>query len=391
MTESHLPLVYAHIGDLHLTTESEDNVRDLKAIVDMLAGDLAGGIDFVYLPGDNAENGLAEQYALVRREIARLPMPVHIVTGDHDMEPGKLDNFYDALGAAPLPKAIEVDGIRCLFLDICGPGKGGPDFRMGAEQIRWLADQLAAAAADGRRCAIFMHTYPADLRGDGESVAIAAAFAAREVLLVDMGHTHYNELANDGRTIFAATRSTGQIEEGPAGFSIVAIDRRAVSWRFRTLGDKGPLVLITAPVDRRLATDPDDPDHVPERGRLVREGDGASPLPHGACEVRASVIWSYPIARCTCRIDDGADVALNELAPGRYTATLDLPDGATTIAVEARDGEGVVGIETIEIARSAHLEVERRADGSDADSIGAWEARGIFGTQLGPNRNGRQW
>ena len=53
-----------------------------------------------------------------------------------------------------------------------------------------------------------------------------------------MGHTHYNELANDGRTIFMATRSTGQIEEGPLG-----LGRRrgpgVVSWRIAPLAGAG--------------------------------------------------------------------------------------------------------------------------------------------------------
>jgi Icc protein len=47
-----------------------------------------------------------------------------------------------------------------------------------------------------------------------------------------MGHTHYNELANDGRAICAATRSTGQIEEGPAGFSVTTIDKEVIGWTF---------------------------------------------------------------------------------------------------------------------------------------------------------------
>jgi 3',5'-cyclic-AMP phosphodiesterase len=33
----------------------------------------------------------------------------------------------------------------------------------------------------------------------------------------------------------------------------------------------------------------------------------------------------------------------------------------------------------------------RYADGSDADRIGARPEKGILGTQLGPNRNGRKW
>lgn len=368
-------LIYAHLGDLHLTTEHEDNVRDLRAIVGEITTDLAGAIDFVYLPGDNADNGLPAQYALAVRELARLPMPVHIVTGDHDMEPGGLDNFYASLDVERLPKAIEAGGVRCLFLDICGPGTGGPDFGLGAPQREWLARQLRQAEADGRRCAIFMHSYPADLRGEGETAAVNAAFEAREVLLVDMGHTHYNELANDGRTIFAATRSTGQIEEGPVGYSLVAIDGRTVSWRFKPLGGPRPLVLLTAPADRRLATDAGDPDHVP-RGR---------------CEVRASVFGRRPLRRVTCRVGDRLPVPMASPMTSRYALEVDLPDGATTIRVEAEDDIGQRGHETIEIATELHLAATRMADGSDADAVEAWPERGLLGTQLGPNRNGRKW
>jgi Icc protein len=367
-------LVFAHIGDLHLTTEDQDNYRDLKAIVSELAA-LRGAIDFVYLPGDNADNGLPEQYTLAARELARLPMPVHIVTGDHDMEPGTLDNFYHSLDAAPLPKAVDVGEIRCLFLDICGPGSGGPDFRIGSSQSAWLADEIEQATTAGRRCAVFMHSYPADLRGDGEADAINTAFEAREVLLVDMGHTHYNELANDGRTIFAATRSTGQIEEGPVGYSIATIDGRVVSWRFKELGATLPVVLITAPADRRLATDPDDRDHVP----------------HHACQVRVQVLHGRPITRCNCALDDGPGLKMSPIADGRYELTVELPDGARTICVTAENDRGATGSETIEIATSTHLAVDRHANGSDADAIGAWPERGIPGTQLGPNRNGRKW
>ena len=55
-----------------------------------------------------------------------------------------------------------------------------------------------------------------------------------EVRLMDMGHTHYNEVANDRKTIYTATRSTGQIEKGPVGFSVTTI------------------ALITSPADERL-------------------------------------------------------------------------------------------------------------------------------------------
>lgn len=84
MTSDDGILIYAHLDDLHLTTEDKDNYRDLRAIIGEISSDLADTIDFVYVPGDNADNGLPEQYALAARELARLPMPVHVVTGDHE-------------------------------------------------------------------------------------------------------------------------------------------------------------------------------------------------------------------------------------------------------------------------------------------------------------------
>jgi Icc protein len=165
-------LAFAHIGDLHLTDADADNARDVHAIVDQI--NAVDGLDFVYVPGDNADNGTPEQYALVRAELDRLRRPVHVITGDHDMEGGSLDAFYQGLGAPRLPYAVTVSGSRCLFLDMCGPGSGGPDFRLGAEQVAWLRQEVDAAGAAGQDCALFMHSYPADLTGEGEAATVAA-------------------------------------------------------------------------------------------------------------------------------------------------------------------------------------------------------------------------
>ncbi len=40
---------------------------------------------------------------------------------------------------------------------------------------------------------------------------------------------------------------------------------------------------------------------------------------------------------------------------------------------------------------SPTLEKIKAGFGSDRDRVGAWPERGIFDTQLGPNRNGRKW
>src|SRR5216683_2669966 len=240
---------WVHFGDLHITGENEQNYQDFLALIEHVNANLARQIDFAVLPGDNADDGTEEQFRLVKHAVDGLRAPLHILPGDHDRKPGSLDAFYKVLGAERLPKAITVSCHRCLFLDIVSAGTGGPDFRLGADQILWLEHELSAAERASERSVVFMHAYPADLRENAEQVR--DLFARYRVVAVDMGHTHYNELANDGRTIYATTRSTGQIEEGPVGFSLAAIDRGVVSWRFKPLEAGWPFVLITSPADRR--------------------------------------------------------------------------------------------------------------------------------------------
>ena len=364
-------LAFAHIGDLHLTDAKQRNFADLLAIVAQIETQCGRNLDFVVLPGDNADQGLPEQYALAATALKMLSVPVHAIPGDHDMEQGGLANFYGGLAADPLPKAVTVRGTRCLFLDISGPGSGGPDFRLGDDQTEWLARELDAAKREGRTSLVFMHSYPDDLRGQGETEAVNGLFAAHDVALVDMGHTHYNELANDGRTVFAATRSTGQIEEGPVGYAIATLDGGVVSWRVKALDDAFPFVQITAPADHRL---------------LRADGQRVA----GRSTVRALVFGADATARVECRAGGGGWVAMAR-APGRraWSAELDMPgDRLVDVEVRAVDAKGRPGMHAIRAAGPGYVPPARTARGSDADAVGAWPENGIFGTQLGPNRNG---
>ena len=365
-------LAFAHIGDLHLTDARQRNFTDVLAIVAQIEIECAGALDFVVLPGDNADNGLPGQYALAATALKMLSVPVHVIPGDHDMEQGGLANFYRVLEADPLPKALTVRGARCLFLDISGPGSGGPDFRLGRDQTAWLARELDAASAAGLPALVFTHTYPDDLRGEGETETMNRLLASHDVALVDMGHTHYNELANDGRTIFAATRSTGQIEEGPVGYSIATLDGGVVSWRFRALDDGFPFVLITAPADHRLI-----------RGTDQRVG--------GRCTVRALVFGAAAPRRVACR-PEGGDWVEMARADGQsvWSADVDLPGDHRLVGIEVQavDALGRPGMHAVQAAGNGYVPPPRTARGSDADAVGTWPENGIFGTQLGPNRNG---
>jgi len=364
------PLAFAHIGDLHITNAKERNFLDFLSIVAQIESECAPMLDFVVLPGDNADNGTPAQYRLIATALKMLSPQVHLIAGDHDMEQGSLDAFYTGLGGERLPKATTVRGVRCLFIDVNGSGRGGPDFRLGADQIQWLEKELKAADEYNETAALFMHTYPADLKGEGEAEELNRLLGTYNVALVDMGHTHYNELANDGRTIFAATRSTGQIEEGPAGYSFITIDQGVVSWRFKALDDAFPFVVITSPADHRLMRGLDQ--------TLKRE-----------CEVRAMVFGAQSIKNVACR-SDGEWVAMMRADNSNVWVArlLVSEEPLINLTVRAIDESGRPGVHTITAARD-YAPPARTRDSSDGASIGAWPENGIYGTQLGPNRNGR--
>ncbi|MGI4943555.1 MAG: metallophosphoesterase family protein [Janthinobacterium lividum] len=312
-------LSWLHIGDLHITEAGLENHRDLGRIVALANALPPGNLDFALLPGDNADDGTPEQFALVRDAVAPLRLPLHILPGDHDFKPRSLDAYHAVLGAERLPFAVTLKGHRCLFLDVVSAGTGGPDFRLGADQLAWAGEQLQAAEAAGKGAVVFMHTYPADLReGDG---ALGTLLAKPQVLCVDMGHTHYNELANDGGTIFMATRSTGQVEEGPPGCSIAAVDGGVVSWRFKALDDAWPFVLVTQPADRRLLTNP-------------------AQVVDGPFTVRAKLLGDALPARVEAQVDAGAWVPMAPVAEevALWSAQIGQPGG--TVRVRAVDMQG---------------------------------------------------
>jgi hypothetical protein len=367
------PLVYAHLGDLHITDAKARNYQDFLLMLVQLEVECAGRLDFLYLPGDVADNGRPAQYRLVSAALRLASVPVHLISGDHDMEPGSLDNFYTLPAAHPLPKAVDVQGVRCLFLDLCGPGAGGPDFRLGAAQLAWLREQLSRVPTS-TEVALFMHTYPSDLRAAAERQQLTALLAQHRVALVDMGHTHYNELANDGTTIYAATRSTGQIEEGPVGYSLISLDAGIVSWRFKPLDGAFPFVLITAPADYRLLR---------HAGQAIQQ----------QFFIRAVVFGGQPVAAVHYWLGNGPRLPMQPTAPGVWQAEALRPAAQNApllaLTVEARDATGRLGRHQLLLALAPYQPPHRPGAGSDAASIGAWEENGILGTQLGPNRNAK--
>lgn len=358
---------WVHFGDLHIRNAEDENCQDFLDLIAQANQHLAGAVDFAFLPGDNADDGTEAQYQIVKRALDGLALPAHVIAGDHDKKQGSLDLFQRYL-APELYRGVTLREFRLLFLNAMD-GRSEKDFDFGGKQMEWLAGQLK----ENPRALVFTHLYPSELKTQGKR--FSRLIREFEVPLVEMGHTHYNELANDGRTIYAATRSTGQIEEGPPGFSITTIDDGVVSWKFKERGP-WPFVMITSPADERLITRPE----------------SAAQVVRGQVSVRAQVWGGSSLRSVVCRVDQAAAQAMQFGGHG-WELSWDsrcVRDGAHSVVVTAETSRGQQASDEILIcvSQTGRHDSPAKREIDYENAIGAWESKGILGTELGPNEKG---
>ncbi len=358
---------WIHLGDLHMTKAGEQNHLDLAEIVNEVNRTFAGSVSFVFLPGDIADDGSRAAYAVVCGELDRLNVPWCAIIGDHDVHEKSFANFLEAMSERT-HYAFTVGSVRFVAMnafDVPHPGS----FAASAEQLTWVKDELQTATDARQTKVLLLHCYPSDLKvGSYELMELLRNF---DVSLIDMGHTHYNEIANDGRTLYSATRSTGQIEEGPVGYSITNIDGGVVSWRFVELS-KLPVVIITSPSDERLLTN-------------------TSETPRGNLRVRAKFWGEVEALRATAHLD-GHDVPMERVEKSQvWEAHLPIPhEGDYSLVVSVEDSHGKVATDEIRVVSGDPAKRERVERDQD-NALAAWPEHGLLGTQLGPNKNGKKW
>jgi hypothetical protein len=106
--------------------------------------------------------------------------------------------------------------------------------------------------------------------------------------------------------------------------------------------------------------------------------------------VRALVLGSRPLRSVACKVTGGDWREMRrQQDPRIWAADVALPTGPVAMTVRAIDETGRPGQHQIEAATQGGDLALREALGSDAATIGAWPENGIFGTQLGPNRNAK--
>jgi Icc protein len=369
MTET---ISWIHFGDLHISSKGEQNHLDFLQLIMEANRYMRSDIAFGLLPGDNADDAEADQYDVVERAVSLCAFPIEAIPGDHDKAGGNLSLFGDCFRKA-LPRSFTLGRYHLIFLNSVAHWQP-PRFGLGTRQMEWLRNDLAVAHRLGQMITVFMHAYPSEHQ---EASELSTLFRERGVALVEMGHTHYNELANNGRTIYAATRSTGQIEEGPAGFSLTTLDAGVISWKFKPLSE-WPLVAITSPGDYRLIVDAANP------AQVVR----------GKVGVRARV-WGEGIKHLTMALDGNPVRALTATGGCTWGTDWDsaqVADGMHVLSVTATAAASQTtdNIRILVNQRGSYTPPVRHSVDYE-NTLGAWPDKDILGTQLGPNENGRHW
>ena len=130
---------------------------------------------------------------------------------------------------------------------------------LSAAQIGWFRDEVDSALAEGQRVVVFQHNYPYQIWEDFAGPGIdewRSVVQTRRVEAIVCGHTHYWQVANDGRNVAIATRSIGDPEGGPPGYTLLYCHGDDLAVTYRIPGDQGPVVLVTHPRETILRPAP---------------------------------------------------------------------------------------------------------------------------------------
>ena len=291
------PVVFVWPGDLHLEFPDRPNYQTAMWMAEEVNTLIKP--DFVQFAGDNVQHAREPEWALFKNVWSKLEAPFHALVGDHDAHHDAGAHAYQAhLGATY--QAYTVAGYRFICLNTMQYRPLG----MTEEQVIWFRYEIDAALARGERVVVFQHHYPFQVWEDFGNMPGMAAWRevvqTRPILALFAGHTHYGQIANDGRHVYVAVRSIGDPEGGPAGYAVVHLDGEDLALTYRSAGDRGPVALITHPRRLILATT-------------------AAHIVTGPVEARVRG-WSLaPITSAQGRIDDGpwTDLQANgELAWG---------------------------------------------------------------------------
>lgn len=206
-------MLIAQISDLHCTAEGREVVPGVNSVayarraVDRILA-LPDRPDAVIVTGDLADRVEPAEYAAAAAVLAALPMPVHLVPGNHD-DRAMIRAAFPSHAYLPaegrLNYAVDLGALRLIGLDSLVDGQ--IHGTIGGEGLGFL-DRMLKAAPD-RPTIVFLHHPPFETgmpimdRWRLTDAITLEAIVARHpaVLRVLAGHVHRHVTASFGGTI----------------------------------------------------------------------------------------------------------------------------------------------------------------------------------------------
>jgi predicted phosphodiesterase len=284
---------------LHLTEPDLDNHRAALRIIEEV--NLLIQPDFVQFIGDNAQHATHDQFRLFRQLAAQVKAPYYALVGDHDLDEAKsCDRFVEHVGDPY--GSNESQGIRFIRLN----SQESRPVGFTEDQLDWLEQEFDLAAERRQKVLIFQHNYPFQIWEDFNGPGIdrwRSIMQSRCPVAIVCGHTHYWQIANDGRITSVAVRSIGDPEGGAPGYLLGFMHGDDLAFKYRTIEDMGPVAMITHPRNLLLAT-------------------GSGHIVHVDDEIHARTWSREPLSKVQCRIDQGRVFDMRTAGGNAWTAPL---------------------------------------------------------------------
>jgi len=245
------PATVVHVSDAHLGDGDSD-----VTFLHVLQAIAAARPDFVVFTGDGANDGLRSQREEFVTDLEELPVPVYVVTGNHDYDNGGIDGHLMQVGPE-LDMTWSYGALRFIGLssgqDLDDGGhagtiseSSGPD----DSQLAWLTQTLAAPSQP----TVFLLHHPiynalfATVGPDSRD-RLKALVTRDDALAVLAGHTHITsvydadgnsrDLSLDAQDVdparlplhYTAARSTN----GSGGYAVFHFSAHHVDYRWISL------------------------------------------------------------------------------------------------------------------------------------------------------------
>ena len=207
-------MLLAQISDIHLNDARPEAAARLAATIDSLLR-LPTAPDAVIVTGDIADHGTASEYAAARELLARLPMPVRVMAGNHDDRAG-LRAAFGMQGEHAMEHYVQfawdLGDVRLLALDTTIPRENAGE--LCAQRMAWLEARLAEAPAQRTLVCLHHPPFATGLRvlddiGLADPAALERVIGRhRHVERVLAGHVHFTASARFANTVAMTAPST---------------------------------------------------------------------------------------------------------------------------------------------------------------------------------------